>query len=1051
MNGGTTVYGTAVLSALFACAVSAAGYVALDDAGWKVRENVTFDTGKPYGAGCVREGDEIVLANASAAEKRGMGWVVKIEQTTPAPVRFSAEGRAVKAPGGNGFELFADVGYADGSHEWGRIVQFRPDPEAGWHRRTLVFDSGKALDHVAVYVMLRGTAGEVRFRAPVLETMPSGTGTTRLDGVAVKKAPPPAKESFFLRDAAEGTGFEPVGGAALGVKVETACEERDGARHMKARLSGEATRDRALTLLFAVPLAEGEITWHEDPRTSRIVTAADGEQRVTTAVPYGAGALSKWPLAACSVDGSGVAIAVDPEAPAVYRVALNPALRILYIAFDVGLAPEKNDARLGFALFPFAAADRFRGALEAWAKVFPFPTANRMKKFGLWTVKVPPYKIEKHEDFGFMYMEGDEGQWQWYDQHGIYCFHYTEPSSWWMRLKGKDGGLPTYDECVVHAEALAARGEKRALAWKTSAAMDEFGRKVGHIQSRPWTPAGTMWSLNSAPGIEGEVTDYKVKVSEESFKERYGGKTFPEGPDGEYIDSSEMGFSIGADYDRAHFSAMETPLCWGGEKKRPCISGAMVSYEYARSIHRRLNAYGRFTLANSTPYRTSLIVPWLDVPGTETDWNRGDKWNPTAHKDLIYKRAIAGKKPYCFLQNSNYTNFSHSHVERYMQRALAYGMFPGFFSDNGFTDCYFSFPEYYNRDRDLFKKYVPLVCELAAAGWKPVTALASSSDPEVLVEQFGDRYVTVFNSSTKETKTVKIASTRTTARERVAGGEWKAESGFFTASIPPETVRMLDFAPKTLKVLAIGNSYSVSVTRQLPQVAADLGLPLDLMSANVGGCSLERQIKLMDDPSQVTNHAPWYTNWSYADGGAPDLPSGNWNHLKDAIAADDWDVITIQQVSHESWRPESFHPWGDELVKRIRAIRPGAEIVVQEVWSDHPGSGRLSKWKLSSEEMYSRMRANYAKFAAAYGFRVIPTGAAVEAAREVGMVQKTASDPHLNKTGEFLQALVWAKTLFGADVIKGKYVPEGTDPAIAGRLREIADTVVTATKKEKAK
>ena len=67
------------------------------------------------------------------------------------------------------------------------------------------------------------------------------------------------------------------------------------------------------------------------------------------------------------------------------------------------------------------------------------------------------------------------------------------------------------------------------------------------------------------------------------------------------------------------------------------------------------------------------------------------------------------------------------------------------------------------------------------------------------------------------------------------------------------------------------------------------------------------------------------------------------------------------------------------------------------------------------------------------------------------MVQKTASDPHLNKTGEFLQALVWAKTLFGADVIKGKYVPEGTDPAIAGRLREIADKVVTATKKEKAK
>jgi hypothetical protein len=794
-NTKTTVFIMTALAAWCAFTVRAAGYVALDEKGWMRREGITFDTGKPFGAGCVREGDEIVLANASVSERRGIGWVVKLAQKAPAPVRFSAEGLAVKMPSGNGFELFADIGYVDGSYEWGRTVQFHPDPKAGWHRRTLVFGSGKALDYVAVYVMLHGTAGEVRFRAPVFETIPAGTHAVRLDGVAVKSAPPPAKESFFLRDAAAGTGFEPVDGTTLGVKVETTSEARNGARYLKARLSGETPRDRALTLLFAVPVPAGEIIWHEDPRTSRSVTAADGEQRVTTVLSYGAGRLSKWPLAACSAADCGVAIAVDPELAAVYRITLNPALRILYIAFDIGLAPEKNDAQIGFAVFPFAAADRFRGALEAWAKVFPFSTANRMKKFGLWTVRVPPYKIENHEDFGFMYMEGDEGQWKWYDKHGIYCFHYTEPASWWMRLKGKDGGLPTYEECVAHAEALAAKGDKRALAWKTSVAVDEFGRKIGRIQSRAWAPSGTMWCINSAPGLQGEITDYKVKLSEESFAERFGGTTFPEGPDGEYIDSSEMGLLFGADYDRRHFSAMETPLCWGGEKKQPCVSGAMVSYEYARSIYRRLNAYGRFTQANTTPRNTSLIVPWTDISGIEIDWNRGNKWKPSDHKDLIYKRAVAGKKPYCFLQNTNYENFSRDHVERYMQRSLAYGMFPGFFSADGATDCYFSFPKYYNRDRDLFKKYVPLVCELAAAGWKPVTTLASSSDPDILIEQFGDRYVTVFNSSTEETKTVKIASPREVVRERVVGGEWKAEDGFFTASLPPETVRMLEFAP----------------------------------------------------------------------------------------------------------------------------------------------------------------------------------------------------------------------------------------------------------------
>ena len=101
--------------------------------------------------------------------------------------------------------------------------------------------------------------------------------------------------------------------------------------------------------------------------------------------------------------------------------------------------------------------------------------------------------------------------------------------------------------------------------------------------------------------------------------------------------------------------------------------------------------------------------------------------------------------------------------------------------------------------------------------------------------------------------------------------------------------------------------------------------------------------------------------------------------------------------------------------------------------------------------MYNRLHANYAHFAAVYGFRVIPTGTAVEAARKMAMVQKKVEDPHLNATGEFLQALVWAKALFGVDAGKGTYVPEGIDPSTAGRLRETADTVVTTAKKEKAK
>jgi hypothetical protein len=75
-------------------------------------------------------------------------------------------------------------------------------------------------------------------------------------------------------------------------------------------------------------------------------------------------------------------------------------------------------------------------------------------------------------------------------------------------------------------------------------------------------------------------------------------------------------------------------------------------------------------------------------------------------------------------------------------------MFPGMFSpEYSQRSHYFKQPEFYNRDRPLFKQYVPLCKLVAEAGWEPIT-LARSSDENVYVERFGTRYLTVFNDST---------------------------------------------------------------------------------------------------------------------------------------------------------------------------------------------------------------------------------------------------------------------------------------------------------------
>jgi hypothetical protein len=135
--------------------------------------------------------------------------------------------------------------------------------------------------------------------------------------------------------------------------------------------------------------------------------------------------------------------------------------------------------------------------------------------------------------------------------------------------------------------------------------------------------------------------------------------------------------------------------------------------------------------------------------GTETDWNPGGQWRPMSDEDLLYRRALCRGKPFCFLMNTDFTKLSHARVESYMQRCLAYGMFPGFFSANAAEGHYFERPELYGRDRDLFKKYLPLCQAVAEAGWEPLTR-ARSHDPAVHVERFGENYLTVFNESANQ-------------------------------------------------------------------------------------------------------------------------------------------------------------------------------------------------------------------------------------------------------------------------------------------------------------
>ena len=756
-----------------------------------------LDAARPYERGFTRDGDEIVVDNGDdAARRAGAVWSLALNQTEARPFTVRTEARCERGPGGTrtrAFSLYVDLVYMDGDHLWGQTADFAPDPQRGWRAGTVTVIPAKPVRSASVYCLYRGLPGRVRFRAPAVRILEQAD-LALFDAQPVALGDLPRHEAGFLlcdvQRADDGYAPIPVGGEAKGVRlsvVETPAA--DGATY-RVTVEDRTGRDRALTLVYAWPLPAGDLVFEEDPRTA-VPLADNAPQRSDAqAMGCGAGGLNRWPFGAVSVGGRGFALGINTAHPAYFRTAVHPRTRLLFIAFDLGLAPEKRTAAFAFHRFTFTGG--FRGALAAYAAREPDAFKTRVPEQGIWMPFRAIKSVENWQDFGFKFKEGND-ETAWDDAHGIFTFRYTEPTTWWLSMDKAHGtNRFTMADCLAKVESLAAKGDPRARAWRGSVMRDEDGARVGRVMDTPWC-RGAIWLLSPLPDIAG-ICEYKVKNTEADFAKFYA-KPFPVGQDGEYIDSAEGYLTPTLDFNRAVFAASDTPLVFSSdEDHRPALVKGLSMYESVRRTAARVWPRGRFVMANGVPGRWPWLPAYVDVGGTETQWiDEEGRWRPESHRSLLYKRALSMGKPYCYLQNVDFEKFAYADMENFMRHCVAYGLFPGCFSHNASEGHYFTRPEVYNRDRPLFKKYVPLCKMLSEAGWRPVNTLVASTDARVFVEQFGARYVTVFNSARATVKVRLTAKAGARASEHVAGGEVSFADGVTTLELAPDAVRVLDF------------------------------------------------------------------------------------------------------------------------------------------------------------------------------------------------------------------------------------------------------------------
>lgn len=335
-------------------------------------------------------------------------------------------------------------------------------------------------------------------------------------------------------------------------------------------------------------------------------------------------------------------------------------------------------------------------------------------------------------------------------RHDIYNFAYTEPWLYWVEApKDFKRNHDTILELVN--KNLDSDNEKIrdfASAGLLSSIRLDDGKYFIRIEDAPWC-YGAVYNTNTDPTIKTNErcplnrAQAELKQAMRSIKNSYF--------HGVYLDSMQAN-EVVDDYDERHFETTEFPLTFDTKKGAPVISQFICAYHFTELIADYLHDKGKLLMGNF-PAAFTFFTQHIDVPGEETGWLNNDRYEPMNDKELSMRRVLAFKKPYLFLMAVNFDKFSKEMVDRYMKRCLFYGMFPSMFSFNAQDAPYWENPAWYNRDRDLFKKYLPHIVNLSKAGWEPVTDV-SVDNKNIFVERFGKAadkniYITCANQTDK--------------------------------------------------------------------------------------------------------------------------------------------------------------------------------------------------------------------------------------------------------------------------------------------------------------
>jgi hypothetical protein len=562
-----------------------------------------------------------------------------------------------------------------------------------------------------------------------------------------------------------------------------------GGDHIRidGQIQDRLMKERGLQITFSLPMEATGWVWGDDIRHTRVVSGSTRYQN-TQLLPYG-GTFSRYPFASLSGPPGGLSLAAPMDVPRIQYTSYSRA-QGYQMTFDLALSPATaklgpGRATFSFLLYGFDPAWGFRAAAAKYYAIFPQFFVKRVRREGLWFGGIDLSQIPNPSDFGFAFDQEDDAELTTDTMNGSLRFRYLEPWGWW-RSFGRNPNKPSYQARVAALLNDAASGTG---TW-SGAPITTVAQGV--LNSSPLDMAGRyhldafdhFWHIWGSDGNESYYQNYPTNPDPDLPPPNRGliARDYEIGHDpeilakldGVYLDSLHVHWAWPTleNYRRDHWAVADQPLVFSYFTKQPMLLGLFANYDFVAWLADRLRADDRLLMANIFYDAYPFYAHLLDVLGSEI---------PDIEDDTMamIRRTLSYQKPNSYLMQWHVEGggsrqvITHEQMEAYIKSSLFYGIFPGMWDagegPDGTARIYWKDPALYERDRDLYRRFMPLIQTIARAGWEPITQ-ARTDNPAVGVERFGPErsgqpssrqvFFTVRNSSaTAQTYTLTISAT----------------------------------------------------------------------------------------------------------------------------------------------------------------------------------------------------------------------------------------------------------------------------------------------------